>query len=236
MFATPDVRDCRPHISEGNMKMGGVPSFSTIPTDGIVRNKAGVAISEISGTCKGVCDSCKSDCYAVRMFKRTFQANLIRSWIENTILMRERIGLVKEALIAFCETKRPKSFRINVSGEIEDVTTLRMWCDVAADCKNTTFYLYTKNTAVLAEFIGDSNPKEVFPGNLHINISQWNNTVINPWGFHEFVYDDHTNPDVMNLPHCPAVDEHGKSTGIKCEQCGRCSRAEWGTKTAVHRH
>lgn len=43
-------------------------------------------------------------------------------------------------------------------------------------------------------------------------------------------------PEVMALPHCPAVNEKGKSTGVHCDVCGRCANAKLGSKIAVHRH
>lgn len=221
-------------ISTGNHKLGYVPSFSTLPGNEILKTAAGDPICELVGTCGKFCEECKHDCYAVRMARGIWRSKCVPAWQRNTWILRHNQYRVYEDIVKFCNRPRSfqKEFRINVSGEIEDVKTLILFINIARACPRTKFYMYTKNEhAVVA-----CDSITGIPENLAINISQWHNTVPNRIGLHEFVYDDHTDDEVAKLIHCPAVDKNGHSTGIKCSQCGRCMHRRDGQKTAVYAH
>ncbi|MBQ1789869.1 MAG: hypothetical protein II008_06825 [Oscillospiraceae bacterium] len=138
-----------------------------------------------------------------------------------------------------------KYFRIHVSGELENAEQLRRWNQIARQHPETTFGIYTKNYDALAEFLDDE--PEGFANNLVVNVSEWHG-VAKPflekyaWAkLNVFVYDDHVEPDVAKLPHCPAVTKEGHHTilpdgsPMTCDRCGRCYR-KTGERTAVHAH
>lgn len=237
IFQTPEnILDLHVSISKGNVKLGYIPSFSTVPSDEILCDADGCPLTNVVGTCKGVCGECKHDCYAVRMARGLFRSRCMPAWIKNTILLRNYPQRVIDDITAFCVRKRSFQdvFRINTAGEVENVSQWLMWFKIAEDCPRTRFYIYTKSTAVLSRAAEIAGGK--IPENLTVNVSQWNNTVQNPLGLQEFVYDDGTDPEVAKLPHCPAVNKDGHETGVQCRQCQRCTRRCDGQKTAVYSH
>ena len=237
IFKTPEnIEDLHISISKGNIKLGYIPSFSTVPSDEILHTADGRPLTDVKGTCGGVCGECKHDCYAVRMARGLFRGKCMPAWIKNTIILRNNPQRVVDDIVAFCIRKRSVQdvFRINTSGEVENICQWLMWFEIAERCPQTRFYLYTKNTDGLCWAVVGNDRK--IPENLTVNVSQWNNTVKNPLGLQEFVYDDGTEPEVDKLPHCPAVSKEGRETGVQCRQCQRCTRRCDGQKIAVYAH
>lgn len=173
------------HITAGNSKVGKtIYGFSTLPGNKehlLVLNHS-ILLTNIPGTCSKYCTNCAKDgaCYAWRDAKLHNNVT-IRAWGDNTLLLRNGtvFGLIEEYI-----TKQNKkyftsngekpakinTFRINVSGEIENVVQLIGWNEIAKKHPEVNFGLYTKNYDALEEFMeacGDTEP------NFVINVSQW---------------------------------------------------------------
>jgi len=133
-------------ISNGNSKMGAIPSVSLPP---II-------------TCKN-CESCKKDCYAkklYRMYKQTREAynrNL-------EILKADRDEYFRQVKGACLMTKY---FRFHVSGDIIDIDYLDRMVKLARECKTTEILAFTKNYEDVNEYF-ESHRK---PKNLHLIFS-----------------------------------------------------------------
>ena len=269
-----DPTKARLHLSKGNSKIGdGIWSFSTLPGNAehlLAASTAGL-LTDIPGTCSKHCETCfNSGCYAVSSALR-YHTSVIPAWADNTILLRN--GKLWEQLEIFITLKNSKAekylkeaheqgidpdralararelavikvFRVNVSGEIENVQELRQWNLLALAHPYIQLGVYSKNFEALAEFLDGGND---FADNFVVNISQWNHCADEflqkyAWAnLNSFVYDDHTDPEVAKLAHCPAVDAKGHhakrpdGTPIQCSQCLRCYR-KTGQMTAVHAH
>lgn len=219
-------------ISEGNAKMGRIPSFSTIPTGGIIRRKDGMALTTERGTCAGCCDGCAGECYAVRTCKVYPSAR--RAYERNTRIMRRDVRAMHEQLRAYIDRERPDVFRIHVSGEFDSgkrgANELMVWAQLAREFPGTTFYGYTKRASLLKRYA------HRLPSNLRLLLSVWHDDVPRVPGVPCFVYDDGTDDEAASLPHCPAVAADGKRTGVTCRQCRRCWTLEPGESVAVHAH
>ena len=94
------------------------------------------------------------------------------------------------------------------------------------------FYTYTKRYS----WIEDTLKEKELPTNLSILISIWHKNYDNPYNLPEFIFDDHSDPELQKIPHCPAVDEHGHETGITCASCKKCVYAKKGDKITVYEH
>lgn len=228
-------------------------------------------LTDIPGTCSRFCDQCfGGGCYAVRDAKLHNNVT-IRAWGENTLLLRDgriwdEIGTFltlkngkaekilrqaheagedpDEALKKARDAAKVRFFRIHVSGELEDVSQLRRWNLLALAHPEVNFGIYTKNFDALGEFLDEGSD---FAPNLTVNVSEWHG-VAKPflekyaWAkLNVFVYDDHVDPEVAKLTHCPAVTKEGHhakkadGTEIRCQDCLRCYR-KTGAYTAVHAH
>lgn len=252
-------------ITKGNSKLGkGIYTFSTLPGNAshlLCHKGSDVPLTTTPGTCGKHCETCFAHgCYAVNCALR-YSAQVIPAWEANTLLLRS--GKLFDQIDAFITKKNSKKvqvriFRINVSGEIENVHQLCGWDNLARKHPETTFSLYTKNYEVLEQFL-ETRKKPA--ANLVINVSQWHG-VADPFlrkhppapdKFNVFEYDDSllkrnfcaTPPleraRLAALYHCPAVTpggQHASTAGgkpITCDQCQRCYK-KTGKTTAVYAH
>jgi hypothetical protein len=266
-----EVNDAKLHLAKGNDKMGkGIWSFATVPgnleqaplfkkgkvlTNGTVLEED-TRLTNVVGTCSKHCTQCAKDgcCYAWRDFKLHFNA-VVKAWAENTNLLRS--AKLFEAIDEFITTRnknKPGSvatFRINTSGEIENLEQLEGWNNLAIKHPEVQFGLYTKNYEALEEFItkhGDTAE------NFVINVSQWKHeadSFLNKYKdkFNVFEYDgsqkeEYSEEDterLSKLVHCPAVNKDGRhnlkpdGSRITCTDCGRCYRKTKNI-TAVYAH
>ena len=259
----------KPHVIRGNSKIGkGIWSWSTLPGNAehlLILNKT-VLLTDIAGTCSKHCESCFGHgCYAVNSAKLHHNA-VIRAWAENTVLLRE--GRAFSMIDEFITKKNAKyartgnledivvrTFRINVSGEIESAEEIAGWNMLAITHPETTFSVYTKNFEALDKYLG-AYGHEALAENFVINISQWHHCAdeflaAHPGLFNVFEYDDSNRKDndlsaediarLDSTIHCPAVTKSGKhaktSSGedITCDHCLRCYRKNSG-HTAVYSH
>ena len=255
------------HMSKGNSKIGkGIWSFSTLPgnSEHMLRLKDGTLLTDVPGTCSRFCSECAKDgaCYAWRDAKLHRNVT-IQAWGENTLLLRS--GRIWDDLETFLTLKNAKAikkakeggsaaeakalatvktFRIHVSGELEDADQLRRWNDLAAKHPETVFGIYTKNFDALGEYLDAGSD---FADNLVVNVSGWHG-IENPflekysWAkLNVFIYDDGADPGLKTVTHCPAVTAEGKhakrpdGSPITCDMCRRCY-TKTGRKTAVYAH
>lgn len=60
LFKLPgNIHELHSSIVAGNNKLGPIPNFSTLPSDGWLETADGRKICETVGTCAGVCYECK---------------------------------------------------------------------------------------------------------------------------------------------------------------------------------
>lgn len=237
MIVTPGSEEAAKalvHISEGDSKKGDIPSLGFMPGHGLRTIKStGEIMVNVPGTCPASCVGvCDNACYAIRDCRYVFTA---RRYALNTLIFRNYHMAIISAVVEYCRKNKPKYFRLLQAGELENVKML--WCfgQMALNCPETVFFLYTKRPEII-EQLREKQPALLNLANLVITISQWHNTVNVPDGFATFEYDDGADPEVAALPHCPAVDENGRKTGTKCENCLWCARHKPGERRAVYAH
>lgn len=116
-------------ISEGNKKMGGIPSFSLLP---IV-------------TCNPeACKACGKKCYAVKL-QRIYKG-VSTSWQNNTEAAKNDLEGLKEALNGyFNRANAPRLFRLHVSGDFFSREYFQMWAEVITAHPETKFLAFTKH-------------------------------------------------------------------------------------------
>jgi hypothetical protein len=236
-------------ISSGNIKVGSIPQFNTLPGDEPLAQKSGVQLTDVRGTCQGCCSDCVHSCYAVRSAKLHHNA-VIPSWAKNTLILRNNPERVKEDINAFLKKKPVPYFRFHTSGEIENENVLKLYCDICNDNSQTRFYIYTKKFDLIVDyFLRKGNS---LPANFVINLSEWHGNIeeyvssLNEgeqekareflFSLNVFGFDDKTEKSkyASSLVHCPAINNKGHETGVTCQQCKRCMRP--GHKTSVYMH
>lgn len=222
-------------LVNGNNKVGkGVWCFNTLPGDKPLTTSTRGQLTNITGTCSGCCDGCERDCYAVRDGKLHHNA-CIPAWGKNTLIARNDIDGMFEQLKKGLIKNKAKVLRWHSAGEIENFNYLLHMVKIAVEMPHIQFYCYTKRFDLITQYLKDFKK---FPKNFVVNISVWhgNDEGYDFGNLNKFVYDDHTDPKVMKMRHCPAVDKNGHSTGVKCSQCGWCFKGNYGRITAVHAH
>lgn len=134
-------------ISEGNVKMGKVPSFSVLP---------GV-------TCPvGV--PCLRDCYARKMCRR--RDSTATAYRNNLNAVKNCSGKkIAEIISAYIRRKNVKFFRFNVSGDFNLPGYWEIAVKVAKSCPETKFLAFTKCYEL---------QKRVRPENFTLVLSAWN--------------------------------------------------------------
>lgn len=231
-------KDMKVSLSNGNNKIGkGVWSFSTLPGSECLSITTKGKLTDIKGTCTGVCEECENgSCYAIKSARLHHNA-CIPAWGKNTLMIRNDIDGLFSQIKTHCIKKKVKYLRYNVAGEIENKNQLLYLVELAKECPDTIIYFYTKRFNLIDEYYNKDGKK--FPDNLICNISRWHSNTkdynFDELGLNVFAYDDGTDEELKDWVHCPAVSSKGHSTGIKCSQCQRCMKGN-GTKTAVYAH
>ena len=250
------------HVQNGNRKLGkGIYTVNLVPGSGrLVVISSGETLSNVPGTCSGCCEDCCArwlrdeagnvvtnkngdkivqggGCYAIDD-ARTYNKTVIPSTGENTMLAIHDPDRYWSELDRFCNFNLVAAIRFHSSGEIPNFNYLRRLVDFARRHDCIKIYLYTKRFSWVERYIAENGGtyENAFPGNLTVNASIWHKNYENPCKLPEFIYDDHTEPELENLPHCPAVDKNGKKTGITCAQCRHCMNAKPGEKMCVYAH
>lgn len=187
----------------------------------------------ITGTCNCDCPGCYAK--AMTRYPDTFVKLAL-----NTIEMKENpvkfFALVEKELFANPLTA-PRVFRLHDSGDISSPEYYSAMTDFIGRHPETVFGTYTKRDDIVKDEHGNVNK----PNNLTMSCSPWITSdgvvlcaPIND--LPQFIYDDGTNPELANLPHCPAVDKNGKKTGKTCINCLHCYTAKPGQRWAVYAH
>lgn len=224
--------DTHVHIQDGNRKVGkGIYTINLLAGDKPLTKLDGTQLTNISGTCGGCCENCKGDCYAIRT--QVFRNNNIPSWADNTILATQEIDTFFKEIQQFIDRSMVAAVRWHSFGEMPSYEYLLKMVDLAKENPTIIFYTYTKRFEWVERYLKDHF---CFPNNLVINVSIWHKNYDNPYKLPEFIYDDGTDSEISELPHCPAVDSHGRETGMVCSRCKRCLRAKNGDRIAVYAH
>lgn len=133
-------------ISNGNSKMGPIPSVSLPP---II-------------TCKH-CETCGKDCYAAKLAR--IYKSVREAWQRNLdILNADRDSYFIQVKAAAMVTR---FFRWHVSGDIVDYDYFDRMVKIARELKGTEFLVFTKNYEVVNEYLNTHKK----PRNLHIIFS-----------------------------------------------------------------
>ena len=136
-------------ISNGNRKMGAIPSFS-LPQGITCRPDA----------------PCKKECYAKRM-ERLYE-NVKKSYYNNFQEWKNNPIAVEKQIIAVAYIS--KLFRWHVSGDIIDRNYFEMMIRVAKVCNQTKFLCFTKKFEIVNTYLFERNK---LPDNLIIVFSDW---------------------------------------------------------------
>lgn len=244
MKTTTTTTTLNAHISSHNSKTG-IPSFNLLAGSsnhkytGYISKSARKDLLNVCGTCG--CNDCPG-CYAKKMSRFTAVYN---NFAENTLLTYTAAGreIIYNTISTFVKpTKRkqaPPFFRIHDSGDFNSLEYLTMWDRIATENPDIIFYCYTKRIDLLKEFkaINGRDPAFTFQLSTWEGICEYID-IVNA-GFENaplFEYDDGTREDLKHRPHCPAVNKHGKRTGVKCIQCQHCMKCKAGDVWAVYAH
>ena len=112
-------------ISPGNSKLGKIPNISLPPIAACGNSK-----------------QCAKECYAVKPYR--MYPNVKKAWNNNFVLHRLNLSYVDVEIRKFLDKKKPKYFRIHVSGDFLNQKHVDMWAGIAEDYKGTQFLAFTK--------------------------------------------------------------------------------------------
>lgn len=200
----------RIHVSNGNVKMGDVPSVSTLPFL----------------TCPGICKgTCGIKCYAAKI--ANLRPSVLKSYAANTALMMLRPDIYWTMLNAMIKAYR--YFRFHVSGDITDMKYFDNMVKIARENGHCEILVFTKRYNVVNMWISENG---YLPKNLHVLFSGWENlTPENPHNLPE------TN---VIMPEMPEIPDGWKMCGGNCFNCAcrgvGCWQAKKGETIAFKLH
>lgn len=232
-------------IANGNTKLGkGCWTINLLPGGkNIYLTKKNLFLTNVQGTCTGVCDGCEKCCYAVHDLKMHYNT-CAKAWIGNTLIMRRSLkeyfdGIRKKIID---EKNGIKVFRYHSAGEIESYDYLLEMVNLALEFKDVHFYFYTKRFDLMSLFVKEGRK---LPDNLVCNLSEWKDNLKNYPElsiFNKFTWDDGDDRSLDSVVHCPSViKKPGNTKGhmnhnVHCIQCGLCWRKNTGRRIAVYNH
>lgn len=161
-------------ISKGNVKMGAVPSVSTLP------------FITCPARCKGTCGK---ECYAAKI--ALLRKSILVSYARNTALYMLKPDLfwagVEYAI------KGARFFRFHVSGDIVNREYFENMVAIAKRNEHCQILAFTKRFEVVNAWTNENGD---LPENLHILFSGWENmTTVNPHNIPETnVFDKKVGP------------------------------------------
>lgn len=188
------------HISQGNSKMGIIPSFSVMP----------LLTCTNCGECSKYCYACKG-CF-------NFNSNIM-NLAENTALLDNDWNMVSEMINKYLNngTTIYKYFRWNVAGDVYSIDYLNLIINVANANPWTRFLVFTKNYKLFNDFLNDN----VLPDNVVVVFSQWSNTPID---------NVHNLPiAIVNIPGETSIPNGSFKCSGNCAECLECWNATNGT-------
>lgn len=222
----------RSRVSFGNTKTG-IPSINLLAGD-MAAVYDGCFPAVLKDTFSGICGTCNSNCPGCYAKKITRNIDPMIKYALNTMEAKEDperfISLVEKELYS-----NPlviyRVVRIHDSGDFFSDDYFSAIMDMVKRHPETIYGAYTKAETIVNNYGLDNLPK-----NLSLSCSPWDGHCNEIGDLPQFIYDDHTKPELATLPHCPAVDKNGKRTGIQCKDCLHCYHAKRGQKWAVYAH
>ena len=198
-------------ISNGNIKMGAIPSVSLPPVI----------------TCPTGCP-CAKKCYAAKICR--LRPNVRAAYQRNLDLWNsdpaEYFRLVKAAAAPH------RFFRFHVSGDIPNAEYLAGMIDTAMSLPSTQFLVFTKRYALVNEYLDNGG---AIPENVHLIFSLWDSA----WNVK--VHNPHNLPmSAVIFKDNPNATEYTKICGGNCTECAMrgvgCWELKSGETIAFHEH
>ena len=199
------------HVSDGNTKLGVIPSFSLTPVM----------------TCRADAP-CKDRCYArfaYRCYKQTR-----RAYDENTKLVQKNLIRFENQMNAWLDLYHPQVFRIHVSGDFCSYEYLLAWSRVIRKHPDTLFFCFTKQWDIVREYMKSHH---LMP-NFTIILSAWvPNGDVKTWCPPgdllaklpvAWVVDEKHDEQYSTLAKNIGVERIGKirKCSGNCDECGMC--------------
>lgn len=228
------------HVSiqkHGNIKTGDEWLLNTLPGEHPISVK-GEPITNMIGSCSGICDGCEKFCYAINGC-RQYHNSVMPSVMKNLLIYRydpKRFEQEIENELAVWKVKDGdhKVFRWHSSGEIENYPYLEMMMRIAEKHSEVHFYSYTKRFSYIGRYLDEHTN---FPSNFVFNLSVWENN-LKESGFNlEYLNkvqcfewkDEMSVEDYNHSIHCRSVihEKEGEKKGhlnheMNCKKCGLC--------------
>lgn len=179
-------------ISQGNDKLGSIPSISLPPITTCVANAP-----------------CGKTCYALRMCKR--RKRVAAAWQRNWRILNNDMCDYWNQLDMYFAIERPRFFRFHVGGDIPNELYLAMMYLTASRNPRTKFLTFTKRYDMINLW------RTAPPKNLNIVLSAWNGMEIPPKMLRSFPiawYRDPKAPD-------PRIPSDAVECGGNCHECGK---------------
>lgn len=123
--ALENVSDLHVKISDGNTKLGAIPSVSLIPVMDC-----------------GNCSICSKSCYDLRndmIYKEVIKTRAI-----NSAIYHEDPERYFKEIDGYLDYRFPRAFRFHIGGDIQDKWYLDKMCEIARKHKDTKFLAFTK--------------------------------------------------------------------------------------------
>ena len=150
------------YFSDGNTKMGAIPSVSLPPIK----------------TCHN-CSECSKKCYARRIYQRL---SVVKKQYDSNLklLHKDRNKYFDDINTVL---KYSNFFRWHVAGDIVDYDYFVRMCKLAEDNPNCVQLVFTKDYKDVNKYLSDGG---TIPENLHVIFSVWKNTPYeNPYNLPE---------------------------------------------------
>ena len=113
------------YISKKNSKIGNIPNISLPPVI----------------TCPN-CKHCSAKCYALKAYR--MYPSTKKAWDDNFKEAEKRSDVFFKEIENYLDKKRPKYFRIHVSGDFFSQAYLNGWKELAKNHPGTKFLAFTK--------------------------------------------------------------------------------------------
>jgi ferredoxin len=136
------------HISNGNSKMGKIPSLSLRPVKDCVE-----------------CSRCKKRCYALKAWRN--YPSTRKAWGENSKLLRTSPDRFWAELSSWLWNHKPAYFRFHVAGDVLGVDHAAGIVQISKSYPKTKFMLFTKNLNAA------KNMRALSGNNLSVIYSVW---------------------------------------------------------------
>lgn len=136
--AVENVSDLHVKISDGNNKLGAIPSVSLIPVMDC-----------------GNCAICAKSCYDLRndfIYKEVIKTRAI-----NSAIYHEDPERFFKEIDDYLNYRYPRAFRFHIGGDIQNKWYLDKMCEIARKHKDTKFLAFTKMFDVCNEYLDDGN-------------------------------------------------------------------------------